>query len=54
MTEHVVGKYVLPMRRKPGQIGYLPRTESVSTATETGSSSEDAISHRPGHTRKPP
>ena len=54
MTEQIVGKYVPPRHRKPGQSGLLPRTKCLPMATETGSSSEDAISQRPGRTRKPP
>ena len=53
-TEQAVGKYMPPRHRKPGQIGLLPRTKSLPTATDTGSSSEDAISQRPSRTRYPP
>ena len=51
-TEQVIGKYVPPRHRKPGQFGLLPRTKSIPTTTDTGSSSEDDISQRPGRTRK--
>ena len=44
-------KYVIPMRRKPGQTGLLPRRRSSS---ENSSSSEESTPTRPVRTRQHP
>ena len=50
-TAKVDDKYVIPMRRKPGQTGVLPRRRSSS---ENSSSDEESTPARPVRTRQHP